>query len=110
MTAEWAVALVGGGGFITSLIAFLTWLNTRGSTKSKGSADAMTAWQSFMGRASEDREREHDRVLKRRDELYIIRGMLIDLVQELIELVRSKGVGPGRIESYQDKLDDIRRR
>ena len=108
MSAALVFALIGGAGFLTGIAALLQLAASWKATRTKGSADAYQAWQTFMGAAVDDREAEHTRVLKRRDELYIIRGMLIDLVQALIAQLRAKGVGPGVLEPYQDRLDDIR--
>jgi hypothetical protein len=110
VTPEMVLALVGGTGFIGAVTGLFVFLNTRGSTKSKGSADAMQAWQAFMGGATADREAEHERVVTKRNELYGVRGQLIDLVQELLAMLKAMGAGPGRLDPYQDRLDDIRRK
>lgn len=108
MTAELVLTLIGGAGFLAGVAALLQFLNTRRSTKSKGSADAYVAWRAFTTGAFEDRDREHTRVKEKRDQLFTIRGMLIDLVQDVMKHARSKGSTPADLEPFQDRLDAIR--
>lgn len=110
MTAELVVTLLGGAGFLAGIAALLHFLNTRGSTRQKGSADAYQAWRAFMGGAFDDAARVADVVRKDRDRLETVRSLLIDLVQALIETLKAHRGKPGEIDAYQDRLDDIRRR
>lgn len=110
MTAQLALALLGGTGFVGTLITFLTWLNTRRSTKSKSDGDAVAVWRTFMGGAVEDAVKIAEAVKQDRDRLNVIRAMLIDLTQALIASLRALRAPSGEVEAYQDRLDDIRRR
>lgn len=86
----------------------LTFLNTRKSTKTKGSADAALAWRTFTSGAFEDRDREYDRVVTQRDTAREAVGLLIDLAIDLLAMARRLGVDPAIVERFQDRLDEAR--
>ena len=109
MSGGLAAAITAGIGFVTVMISLLTWLNTRKSTKSKGDGEAVTVWRSFMGGALKDATEIAEGIKKDRDRLEKIRGMLIDLVQALILSLKRLRAPSGEVDSYQDRLDDIRR-
>jgi hypothetical protein len=108
MTGALILQLIGGAGFLLGIGALLQFFNTRKSTKDKGSADAYQAYRMFIAGATEDRDREHGRVVGDRDRLVGVRDLLIDLVQDLINLCRKLGATPDQLERFQSRLDDVR--
>lgn len=108
MSAQLILTMIGGAGFLVGVAALLQFLNTRKSTKSKGSADAYVTWRAFTTGAFEDRDREFERVRAKRDQLFVVRDLLITLVQDLIKLARRRGVDNEEIEPYLDRLDAAR--
>lgn len=108
MTAQLIFTMIGGAGFLLGVAALLQFLNTRKSTRSKGSADAYVTWRAFTTGAFEDRDREFERVKAKRDQLFTVRELLIDLVQDLIKALRRRGATPEDLEPYQDRLDTAR--
>lgn len=108
MTGALILQLIGGAGFLVGVGALLHFFNTRKSTKDKGSADAYMAYRAFIAGATEDRDREHGRVVGDRDRLSGIRDLLVDLVQDLIHHCRTGGASRDEMEPFQDRLDDLR--
>ncbi|AHJ88315.1 hypothetical protein Hosp_013 [Mycobacterium phage Hosp] len=108
MTAALILQMIGGAGFLAGVAALLHFLNTRKSTKTKGSAEAYQAYRTFVAGAFEDAAGVTSRVTADRDKLGGIRALLIDLVQDLLNLCRRKGATPEELEPYQDRLDTIR--
>ncbi|QDF17549.1 hypothetical protein SEA_YAGO84_17 [Gordonia phage Yago84] len=101
MTTELAFTLLGSAGFLTGLGALLHFLNTRKGTKAKTSADAYSAYSSWvngaMGQTTAELRKSHG-----------VRAKLIDLVQDLIRFARSKGATTAELDHFQDRLDDLR--
>lgn len=95
------IQLLGGAGFLAGMAALLHFLNTAKGARIKSSADAYTAYSAFVGDAMQKTMDDNARLNR-------IRGMLIDLAQALIATLRARGGKPGEVESYQDRLDDIR--
>lgn len=110
MTTELVLTIIGGAGFLAGFAQILQFLNSRKSTKAKGSADAYLAWRQFTSGAFEDRDREYARVESQRDIAWTVRDALIDLVQELITALRGLGADQVDLDTYQDRLDDARQR
>ena len=108
MTAALILQMIGGAGFLAGVAALLHFLNTRKSTKTKGSAEAYTAYRTFVAGAFEDAAGVTSRVTADRDRLDRIRALLIDLVQDLITFCRRRGVPAEELDPYQDRLDDVR--
>lgn len=110
MTAALILQMIGGAGFLAGVAALLHFLNTRKSTKTKGSAEAYTAYRTFVAGAFEDAAGVTARVTGDRDRLQSVRAALIDLVQDLLNFCRRRGVTPEELEPYQDRLDVERAR
>lgn len=110
MTAALILQMIGGAGFLAGVAALLHFLNTRKSTRSKGSAEAYTAYRTFVAGAFEDAAGITSRVTADRDRLAGIRATLIDLVQDVMAFARRKGASPEELEPYQDRLDTARDR
>ena len=110
MTAELVLQILGGAGFLAGVAALLSFLNTRKSTRTKGSAEAYQAYREFVHGAFEDVDDQFDRVRLQRDDLLAVRALLVGLVQDLIDLLKVRGAKAGEIKSFQDRLDDVRRR
>lgn len=108
MTAALILQMIGGAGFLAGVAALLHFLNTRKSTKTKGSAEAYTAYRTFVAGAFEDAAGVTSRVTLDRDRLQSVRSLLIDLVQDLLNFCRRRGVSPEDLEEYQDRLDEVR--
>ncbi|AGT12919.1 hypothetical protein KAYACHO_15 [Mycobacterium phage KayaCho] len=110
MTAALVLQMIGGAGFLAGVAALLHFLNTRKSTKTKGSAEAYQAYRTFVAGAFEDAAGVTSRVTADRDKLGVIRVALIELVQDVMGLARRKGATPEELEPYQDRLDEVRSR
>lgn len=108
MTASLAFQIVGGAGFLAGVAALLHFLNTWKSTRSKGSAEAYQAYRTFVTGAFDDAARVNTGLMSERDKLHTVRALLIDLVQELLTLLRRRGVPQEDIDPYQDRLDNVR--
>lgn len=108
MTAALVLQLFGGAGFLAGVAALLHFLNTRTSTKSKGSAEAYQAYRTFVTGAFDDAARVNTGLMVERDKLNSVRALLIDLVQELLVGLRRRGAAPEEVDSYQDRLDQVR--
>ncbi|AER47667.1 hypothetical protein [Mycolicibacterium goodii] len=109
MTAELVLVLLGSAGFLSGVAGLLAFLNTRKSTRSKGSAEAYQAYEQFVNRALGAADGEHSKLLASRDRLYLVRATLIDLVQDLLRFARKLGADPDELETFQDRLDEVRR-
>jgi hypothetical protein len=107
-TAALVLQTITGAGFLAGAGAFLHFLNTRKSTKDKGSAEAYTAYRTFVAGAFEDAAGITSRVTVDRDRLAGVRTLLIDLVQDLINFCRRKGATTEELDPYQDRLDEVR--
>lgn len=101
MNAALLLQLLGGAGFLAGVAALLHFLNTAKGARIKSSADAYTAYSAFVGDAMQKTMADNTR-------LNMIRALLIDLAQALIASLRTYRAPSGEIESYQDRLDDIR--
>lgn len=110
MTAALILQMIGGVGFLAGVAALLHFLNTRKSTKTKGSAEAYQAYRTFVVGAFEDAANITRRVTAERDHLETIRVRLIDLVQDLLVFARRLGAAPEDLDEYQDRLDHERAR
>lgn len=108
MNAALVLQMIGGAGFLAGVAALLHFLNTRKSTKSKGSAEAYQAYRTFVAGAFEDAAGVTASITADRNRLNTVRSTLIDLAQELMGLARSKGATPEELDPYQDRLDDAR--
>lgn len=108
MTLQLFFSLVGGAGFLAGIAGLLQFLNTRKSTKDKSSADAYTAWRSFMTGAVDDAAKVNSVLAAERDRLYTVRAFLIDLVQDLLAMARQRGASSEDCEPYLERLDEIR--
>ncbi|AAN01862.1 hypothetical protein SEA_WEST99_20 [Mycobacterium phage West99] len=108
MTAALVLQLLGGAGFLAGVAALLHFLNTRQSTRSKGSAEAYQAYRTFVTGAFDDAARVNTGLMTERDKLNTVRALLIDLVQELITQLRERGATPDDVVAYQDRLDEVR--
>lgn len=108
MTSALVLQLLGGAGFLAGVEALLHFLNTRKSTKSKGSAEAYTAYRTFVTGAFDDAARINTGLMQERDTLNTVRALLIDLVQELLHALRKRGATPAEVDPYQDRLDEVR--
>lgn len=108
MTIQLFLSLLGGAGFLAGFAALLQFLNTRKSTRDKSSADAYTAWRSFMTGAVDDAAKVNANLVIEREKLYTVRSFLIDLVQDLLSLARQRGASARECEPYMDRLDEIR--
>lgn len=110
MTAALILQMIGGAGFLAGVAALLHFLNTRKSTRTKGSAEAYQAYRTFVAGAFEDAAGVTSRVTADRDRLDRIRAQLIDLVQRALTLARRKGADTEELEPLYDELDEIRAR
>lgn len=108
MNAALVLQMIGGAGFLAGVAALLHFLNTRKSTKSKGSAEAYQAYRTFVAGAFEDAAGVTATITADRNRLNVVRSTLIDLAQELLALARSKGATPEELDPYQDRLDNAR--
>lgn len=108
MSIQLVLSLIGGAGFLAGIAALLQFLNTRKSTKDKSSADAYAAWRSFMTGAVDDAAKVNAVLIVERDKLYTVRMFLIDLIQDLLSLARSRGATSEDCEPYIHRLDEIR--
>lgn len=108
MTAALVLQLLGGAGFLAGVAALLHFLNTRKSTKSKGSAEAYQAYRTFVTGAFDDAARVNTGLMQERDKLNTVRALLIDLVQELVTALRRRGATAEEMDPYQDRLDEVR--
>ena len=109
MTATLFFSLLGSAGFLLGVAGLLQFWNVRKPTKEKTSADAYTTWRTFMAGAVDDRDREHDRVVTSRDQLYLIRETLIEIAQDTLAFAKSKGVPHTELEPFYDRLDEARK-
>lgn len=110
MTAALVLQMLGGAGFLAGVAALLHFLNTRKSTRTKGSAEAYQAYREFVHGAFEDVDTQFDRVVAERDKLQVNNRLLINLAQALIDMLRACGAPASQILTFQERLDDIRRR
>lgn len=110
MTGALVIQMIGGAGFLAGIAAILHFLNTRSSTKSKGSSEAYQAYQAFVHGATDDRDREIARLVARANILFDTVDNLIDLVQDCVRALRARGASAAEVEHLQDRLDDQRRR
>lgn len=110
MTAALVLQLLGGAGFLAGVAALLHFLNTRKSTRTKGSAEAYQAYREFVHGAFADVDTQFDRVVEERTKLQVTVRLLLNLAQTLIDMLRQEGVPPSQILTLQERLDDIRRR
>lgn len=101
MSGALILQLLGGAGFLTGIGGLLHFLNTRKPTRTKSSADAYTAYSTWVTGAITQTTTELEKS-------HAVRALLIDLVQSLIRFARDKGATPEEIEQYQDQLDDLR--
>lgn len=101
MSAELFMQLLGGAGFLTGIGALLHFLNTRKPTRNKTSAEAYSAYQTWVSGAITQTTEEMAKLTDNRKRL-------IDLVQALIRFARSKGATPAEVDHFQDQLDDLR--
>lgn len=108
MTAAFILQMIGGAGFLAGVAALLHFLNTRKSTRTKGSAEAYQAYRTFVAGAFEDAAGVTSRITADRDKLGGIRVRLIDLVQRALSLARRKGATQDELEPLYDELDSIR--
>ena len=108
MTAALVLQMIGGAGFLAGVAALLHFLNTRKSTRTKGSAEAYQAYREFVAGAFEDAAGVTSRITADRDRLSSIRALLIDLVQDVLNFARRRGASPEDVEEYQDRLDTLR--
>lgn len=101
MTGELILQILGGAGFLTGIGGLLHFLNTRKPTRNKSSADAYTAYSTWVTGAITQTTSELEKS-------NVVRALLIDLVQALIRFSREKGATTEEIEPFQDQLDDLR--
>ena len=101
MSVELFLQLLGGAGFLTGIGGLLHFFNTRKPTKSKTSAEAYTAYQTWVSGAITHTTEEMAKLTANR-------ARLIDLVHALIRFSRSKGATPAEVDHFQDQLDDLR--
>ncbi|UBF41622.1 hypothetical protein SEA_CAIB_19 [Gordonia phage CaiB] len=101
MSGELILQLLGGAGFLTGIGGLLHFLNTRKPTRTKSSADAYTAYTTWVSGAMTQTTTELEKA-------NTVRALLIDLVQALIRFSRTKGATTEELESFQDQLDDLR--
>lgn len=101
MSGELILQLLGGAGFLTGIGGLLHFLNTRKPTRTKSSADAYTAYTTWVSGAM---TQTTDELVKANT----VRALLIDLVQALIRFSRDKGATAEELEQFQDQLDDLR--
>lgn len=101
MSGELILQLLGGAGFLTGIGGLLHFLNTRKPTRTKSSADAYTAYTTWVSGAMTQTTAELEKA-------NTVRALLIDLVQALIRAYRDKGATAEEVETYQDQLDDLR--
>ncbi|QGH80028.1 hypothetical protein SEA_NHAGOS_17 [Gordonia phage NHagos] len=101
MSGELVLQLLGGAGFLTGIGGLLHFLNTRKPTRTKSSADAYTAYTTWVSGAM---TQTTDELVKANT----VRALLIDLVQALIRFSRDKGATAEELEQFQDQLDDLR--
>ena len=99
--AALVLQLLGGAGFLVGVAALLHFLNTAKGARIKSSADAYTAYSAFVGDAMQKTMEDNARLNR-------IRSLLIDLAQALIATLKRLCAPSGEVESYQDRLDDIR--
>ncbi|UYL88129.1 hypothetical protein SEA_EVAA_18 [Gordonia phage Evaa] len=99
---ELVLTLLGSAGFLTGIGGLLHFLNTRKPTKNKTSADAYSAYTTWVSGAMTQTTAELEKQTT-------IRGLLIDLVQDLIAFARTKGATAVELDDFQDQLDDLRR-
>ncbi|AVO21717.1 membrane protein [Mycobacterium phage GodPhather] len=109
MTESLLFSLLGSAGFLVGVAGLLSFWNTRKPTREKSAAEAYQTWRSFMAGATDDRDREHQRVVERRDQLYTARELLINLVIDALELARKLGAPHHELEKLHDRLDDARK-
>jgi len=67
--------------------------------------DAYVAWRTFTSGAFEDRDREHVRVVAKRDQLFVIRRLLVDLVQDVMKFAGRRVRPP--TNSTRSKTDSM---
>lgn len=109
MTAALVLQLVGATGFLAGVAALLHFLNTRKSTRTKGSAEAYQAYREFVNGAFEDADSRYDLVAEERNKLLISRQALLEFCQTLISALRLLGAKPNQVNAYQERLEDLRR-
>ena len=109
MNAELVLQLIGGAGFLAGVAAILHFLNTRTSTRTKGSAEASQAYRQFVSGAFDDRDREHERVIRERDNAWRKVDLLLDLAQDFFVYARTRGINGAEMEPFEDRLDSARR-
>lgn len=108
MTGEAVLATIGAFGGMGTLVVFLQFLNTRKATADKSSTDSYSSYRAFVSSATDDRDREIDRMKAEREILWSVRGILIQLVQDLLTLARNAGVPGHTLDKFQDRLDKAR--
>ncbi|QNL30144.1 hypothetical protein SEA_MARIOKART_17 [Gordonia phage Mariokart] len=102
ITAELLFQLLGATGFLAGIGGLLHFLNTRKPTKTKTSAEAYSAYSTWVNGAMSQATEELGK-------LHTNRAKLIDLVQALIRFIRSRGATAAEVDHFQDQLDDLRR-
>lgn len=102
-------SLIGSAGFLAGVAALLHFFNTRTSARTKGGAEAYQAYRTFVHGATDDRDKEINRLKGDKVSLLGIREKLIDLAQRSFQLARDHGIAPEVLEPFYDELDDVRR-
>lgn len=109
-SGELILALLGSAGFLTGIGGLLHFLNTRKPTRYKSSADAYSAYSTWVAGVVNQTTAHSAAVEAERDKANVARADLVDLVQLLIRRCRALGMGETEVEEYQDLLDEIRAR